>query len=174
MIEATNLLNMLGAQAPRTASPATRQSDDFLALLQSELGKPDGNNLGAPETSPIKSVTFGQQSHGYIKPMSLGLPDDWQPPADGQKDTASYVAPPSTADTKPISLGAPDGDAKLPVEEVTKPMSWGAPVEDPTKSLSWDAPTDIEDTSVVAEEGAADLDMEAIQHDPPVDAKPSA
>jgi hypothetical protein len=143
MITSTNLFTTLGASAPMTVSPATRQADDFLALLQAELGKSGGSDLGAPDSTPVKPTAYGAPTPmgSYIKPMYLGVPIDLEPPDDE------------------ASKPGPDG---VPTDVNGKPTVLGAPIatEPPIAEVPKGAPTEVDGPAVVAEE-AADIDLGA-------------
>jgi|EndMetStandDraft_8_1072994.scaffolds.fasta_scaffold690272_1 hypothetical protein len=124
MITSTNFFTSLGVSAP-TLSPATRQADDFLALLQSELGKSGGSDGDVPESNSIKPTAYGAPSGSYIKPMYLGVPVDLlDPPADeASKPNPDGV--PTDMNTKPIA----SSETEPPVDVATTPTPDGVPVQ---------------------------------------------
>jgi hypothetical protein len=126
MITSANLFAGLGVSA-RTLSPATRQADDFLALLQAQLGKSGGNDPGVPDSDPVKSTSYGVRPGSYIKPMYLGVPIELEPPA----DSGSQPGPdgvPTDVNSKPLELGAPTV-TEPPVDVATTPGPDGEPAE---------------------------------------------
>jgi hypothetical protein len=139
MITSTNLFTTLGVSAS-TLSPATRQADDFLALLQAELGKSGGSDLGAPDSIPVKPTAYGAPTPmgSYIKPMYLGVPIDLEPPAED------------------ASKPGPDG---VPTDMNTKPVSWGVPIvtEPPVAEVPKGVPTEMDEPIMAEDGGSIDL-----------------
>ncbi len=124
MITSTNFFTSLGVSAP-TLSPATRQADDFLALLQSELGKSGGSDGDVPDSNSIKPTAYGAPSGSYIKPMYLGVPIDLlDPPAD-ETSKPKPDGVPTDMNTKPTA----SGETEPPADVATNPGPDGAPVE---------------------------------------------
>jgi hypothetical protein len=126
MITSMNLFTGLGVSPP-TLSPATRQADDFLALLQAELGKSGGNDLGVPDSNPVKPTSYGVPSGSYVKPMYLGVPIALEPPA-GEASKPGPDGVPTDVDSKPLALGAPTV-TEPPADVANPPGPDGVPVE---------------------------------------------
>jgi hypothetical protein len=124
MITSTNLFTGLGVSAP-TLSPATRQADDFLALLQSELGKSGGNDAGVPDSTSIKPTVYGAPSGSYIKPMYLGVPIDLLDPPATKADNPTPDGVPTDMNTKPKA----SGEIEPPADVATTTTPDGVPVE---------------------------------------------
>jgi hypothetical protein len=125
LITSTNLFSSLEVSAAITA-PATRQTGDFLALLQAEIGK--SSNSGAPVLNPGKPMSYGAPTGSYIKPMSPGVPVDLDPPVNEAKKPMSHGVP-TVSDTKPMSHGVPtELDEQIAVgEEASSELDLGAP-----------------------------------------------
>ena len=128
MITSANLFGNIRLPDARPVTGATtRTASDFLALLLDRLGETGDSSAagGAPVSAKLQGAPVPS-----LKPMSWGLPLDWQLPTPEAPKAQSLGAPIAiergaihpSKDPAPTSYGAPEPGVVAP-----KAVSHGAP-----------------------------------------------